>query len=71
MELPVEDVTVKSGEENGHEENAPSEVTEASTAAVSYTHLDVYKRQVVLYPSGNPMTVQMLSAGKCSCARAT
>ncbi|MFR9189124.1 MAG: hypothetical protein ACLVL7_01870 [Anaerotruncus massiliensis (ex Togo et al. 2019)] len=32
VELPVEDVTVKSGEENGHEENAPSEVTEASTA---------------------------------------
>ena len=29
--------------------------------AVSYTHLDVYKRQKLLYPCGNPARMQILS----------
>ena len=34
-------------------ENASGEKRADSRAAVSYTHLDVYKRQVVLHNTGN------------------
>ena len=46
VELPVEDVTVKSGEEDGHEENAPSEVTEASTAVPAKRGRGIHRQGV-------------------------
>ena len=43
-----------------------SKVTHAVKMAVSYTHLDVYKRQPVNCPSAKSMTIWTLPHSSCS-----